>query len=209
MGQHAIALARSRHRELELPRPGVAALPLLLLAGVSLTLVAAPELPWTVGIAVAALFLVAAAGRASQQYLELRRLRATADRLILRDDTRLPKSPFLEWRAEELTAVGRRRALAHSLRHVVHELDATVLPGASPLNRRAVRPYRDQFAELARLVDDPSHEVSARGVLLVESLLTDSASPLYDRDRTDRLAQEVDRAARTLAGQAGPNRRTA
>lgn len=209
MGQHAIALARLRHRELELPRPGVAALPLLLLAGVSLALDAAPELPWIVGIAVAALFLVAAAGRAIQQYLELRRLRATADRLILRDDTRLPKSPFLEWRAEELTGAKRRHALASSLRHVVHELDAAVLPGASPLNRRAVRPYRGQFDELARLLDDPVHDVSARGVLLVESLLTDPASPLYDRDRADRVVQEIDRAARILAGQPGPNRRTA
>jgi hypothetical protein len=209
MGQNAIALTRARHRALGLPRPGAAALPLLLLAAVSIALVAAPELPWAVGVAAAALFLVAAAGRAIQRYLELRRLRATADRLILRDDARLPKSPFLEWRAQELTGAARRKALARSLRHVVREVDAAVLPGASPLNRRAARRYAERFAELARLLDEPAQEVSARGMLLVEALLTDSASPLYDRSRADRLAHDIDRATRTLIGPARSSGRPA
>ena len=197
MGQHAVILDSSR-RAARIPHPWLAALPLLALAAASVALDAAPQLPWTVGVAVAAFFLVAGAARAIQRYAELRQLRATADRLIRRDDTRLQQSPFLAWRAGELTKPSRRRTLAHSLRHVVRELDASTLPGASPLNRRAARPYADKISELARLVEDPDTHISARGVLLAESLLTDSTSPLYDRQRSGKIASALVQVERAL-----------
>ena len=171
-----------------------------MLAAASFALDAAPDLPWIVGVAVATLFLGAGAARALQRYLELRRLRASADKLIQREDTRVHQSAFLEWRAAELTKLSRRRDLARSLRHIVRELSPSTLPGASPLNRRAVRPYRDRFAELARIADDPAIGVSARGVLLAESLLTDARSPLYDRARASQLPVALRQVERALVG---------
>ena len=63
MGQHAVILDSSR-RAARIPHPWFAALPLLALAAASVALDAAPQLPWTVGVAVAAFFLVAGAARA-------------------------------------------------------------------------------------------------------------------------------------------------
>jgi hypothetical protein len=197
VGQHAIILDPTR-RDARIPHPWLAALPLLALAVASVALDAAPQLPWTVGVAVAAFFLLAAAARAIQRYAELRQLRAAADRLIRRDDTRMQQSSFLAWRAEELTKQSRRRTLARSLRHVVRELDASTLPGASPINRRAARPFADKLSELARLVEDPDTHISARGVLLAESLLTDSTSPLYDRQRASNIASALVQVERAL-----------
>lgn len=197
MGHHAVILDPTR-RDARIPRPGVAALPLLALAAVSVALDAAPALPWIVGVAVASVFLVAGAARALQRYVELRQLRSAADRLIRRDDIRTRQSPFLGWRADELTKPSRRRTLARSLRHIVRELDPSALPGASPLNRRAARPYADRLSELAGVVDDLDVRVSARGVLLAESLLTDSASPLYDRQRAGQIDSALTRVEKAL-----------
>jgi hypothetical protein len=197
VGHHAIILDPSR-RDARIPRPWLAALPLLALAAVSVALDAAPQLPWIVGVAVAVLFLLAGMARALQRYIELRQLRAAADRLIRRDNLRIQQSPFLGWRAEELTKPSRRRILARSLRHVVRELDAATLPGASPLNRRAARPYVDKLSELARLVEDLDSRISARGVLLAESLLTDAASPLYDRQRAGQIGTALAQVEQAL-----------
>jgi hypothetical protein len=197
MGHHAIILDPTR-RGARIPRPGLAALPLLALAAASVALDAAPEMPWTVGVAVAAVFLAAAAARALQRYAELRQLRAAADRLIRRGDKRALQSPFLRWRSDELTKSSRRKQLAGSLRHIVRELDARALPGASPLNRDAVRPFAGRFTELARLLENPDTPVSARGVLLAEALLTDSDSPLYNRARSTQLDIELARVEKAL-----------
>ena len=199
MAHHAVIL--EPRRGAPIPRPWIAALPLLALAAASFALDAAPDLPWIVGVVVAAFFLAAAAARALQRYLELRRLRASADRLIQREDTRIAQSAFLEWRAAELTTPGRRRSLARSLRHIVRELSSSTLPGASPLNRRAARPYADRLAELARVVDDPAITVHARGVLLTENLLTEAGSPLYDRSRASQLPVALHQVERALVGE--------
>jgi hypothetical protein len=197
VGHHAVILDPTR-RDARIPRPGLAALPLLALAAASIALAAAPQLPWIVGVAVATLFLAAGVARAIQRYAELRQLRSAADRLIRRGDTRAQQSPFLLWRAEELTKPSRRRTLARSLRHIVRELDASALPGASPLNRRAARPYADRLSDLARLIEDPDNRISARGVLLAESLITDSTSPLYDRTCAGHLGDALKQVERAL-----------
>ena len=197
MSHHAVIFEPTRGAA-RIPRPWIAALPLLLLAAASVSLDAAPQLPWTVGVAVGALFLAGGLARGLQRYLELRQLRAAADRLIRRDDPRSAQSPFIGWRCQELTQPGRRRTLARSLRHVVREISPTTLPGASPLNRRAARPFADRFRQLADLVDDPATPVSARGILLAESLLTDGDSPLYDRARASRLGAELARVENIL-----------
>jgi hypothetical protein len=197
VSHHAVIFEPTRGSA-RIPRPLVAAVPLFLLAAASAALDLAPRLPWTVGATVAGFFLVAGLGRATQRYVELRRLRAAADRLIRREESMAHNSPFLEWRADELTRSSRRRTLARSLRHVLRQLDPATLPGASPLNRRAARPFAPRLAHLANAVDDLTVPITARGVLLAESFLTDPASPLYDRTQVARLGAELSRIEKAL-----------
>jgi hypothetical protein len=55
------------------------------------------------------------------------------------------------------------------------------------LNRAAARPHADLIDELAERFEDVDRPVSARGVLLTSSLLTDRSSPLYARDRAGEI----------------------
>jgi hypothetical protein len=100
--------------------------------------------------------------------------------------TRLPP-PRLAWRAAELVADEHRIDLARSLTDVVHAADERLLPAASPIARAAVRECRPQLLAIAARLFDLSKAVPARGVLLVERLLTGGASPLYGRGDAERL----------------------
>ncbi len=186
-------------RALHLPRPGAAALPLLALALLSAALAAVPDLPWEVGAAAAGLFLAAALTRVAQASLELRRLRAAADGLLLRASPRTRPPALLAWRAAELTSPRHRRGLARALRHVVRELDPRTLPGAAPLDRPGARPYAGRLADLADVVDDLSAGVSARALLQLERLLSDPASPLFGASSAPgSLEQELARIERAI-----------
>src|SRR5579862_5370845 len=99
---------------LDLPRPGRAALPLLALALAALALEAAPQLRLA-GLAAAACFALAAAVRAERAEAELRRIRRTADRLILADPHAAEGSEVVRWRTRELVAPETRRGLAHEI----------------------------------------------------------------------------------------------
>ncbi|MGN6797164.1 MAG: hypothetical protein ACTHKS_03340 [Gaiellaceae bacterium] len=107
--------------------------------------------------------------------------------------TRLPP-PRLAWRAAELVADENRIHLARSLTDVVHAADERRLPAASPIARAAVRACRPQLLAIAARLFEVSKPVPARGVLLVERLLTDGSGPLYGRGDEDRLR----RAATTI-----------
>jgi hypothetical protein len=100
--------------------------------------------------------------------------------------TRLPP-PRLAWRAAELVSDENRIDLARSLTDVVHAADERLLPAASPIARAAVRTCRPQLLALAARLFDVSKSASARGVLLVEQLLTDGAGPLYGHVDAGRL----------------------
>jgi hypothetical protein len=100
--------------------------------------------------------------------------------------TRLPP-PRLAWRAAELVADENRIDLARSLTDVVHAADERLLPAASPIARAAVRSCRPQLLAIAARLFEVSKPVSARGVLVVEHLLTDGSGPLYGRGDTGRL----------------------
>ena len=100
--------------------------------------------------------------------------------------TRLPP-PRLAWRAAELIADENRIGLARSLTDVVHAADERLLPAASPIARAAVRACRPQLLAIAARLFDTSASVPARGVLLVERLLTNSSSPLYGHGGAERL----------------------
>jgi hypothetical protein len=99
---------------------------------------------------------------------------------------RLP-SPRFAWRTNELCSSEHRRLLSESLVSVVHSAEGRYLPGASPLNRAAARTESPLLLRLAATLAEDGRAVTPRGVLLVEHLLSDGESPLYDRARVDGL----------------------
>jgi hypothetical protein len=107
-------------------------------------------------------------------------------------------SPRLAWRVRELVAPQHRLGVSRGLTDVVHEADGSRLPGASPLNRVAVRSARSQLLALASRLADLETSVLPRGVLLADRLVTDSRSPLYDRDRADSARRDAERALTAL-----------
>jgi hypothetical protein len=125
------------------------------------------------------------------------RLRRRADEELLAG-TPQAAFPLLAWRAAQLTSDRNRRVLARSLHATVVDLDAGLLPGASPLNRMAARPQAQLIQALADRLDDLSRPVSPRGVLLVEALLTDGTGPLYARSRADELRAALERCLTEL-----------
>jgi hypothetical protein len=107
-------------------------------------------------------------------------------------------SPRLAWRVRELTCPDHRLDVSRDLTSAVHDADGNRLPGASPLNRAAVRSARAQLLALASRLSDLETPVLPRGVLLAEQLVADSHSPLYDRARADRARREAERALTAL-----------
>src|SRR6185312_12003770 len=95
--------------------------------------------------------------------------------------------PRLAWRAAELVADDNRVDLARSLTGVVHAADERLLPAASPIARTAVRECRPQLLAIAARLFEVAKPVPARGVLLVERLLTDGTGPLYGRGDGEHL----------------------
>jgi hypothetical protein len=124
-------------------------------------------------------------------------LRRTADAELLAG-TSQPGSPLVAWRVAELTSEHNRRVLARSLHATVVDLDAGLLPGASPLNRPAARPQARLIQALADRLNDLSRPLSARGVLLVEALLTDGTGPLYARGRAGELQGALEQCLTAL-----------
>jgi hypothetical protein len=185
-------------QQTELPRPARSAAPLAALALVALLLALVPDVPRGPAAFAALAFALAAAARATQEQRALTQLRASVDRLLFRD-LPLPWSPLLFWRCGELTSAESRERLAASICRIERAADPSVLPGAAPLNRRAVRTHRDELDAIVDrlLLPEP---VSARGVLLVRRLLDDPGGPLFSRDRAPELAAELSQALNALDG---------
>lgn len=176
---------------LDLPRPGRAALPLVALVAVALVFEAAPQLR-IAGAAAAACFALAAVVRAERARAELRRVRRTADRLILADARAAEGSDIVRWRALELVAPASRQGLARELEQTLRRTDPARLPSASPLRRGAARRNRDLLLRLdERMLDD--RPVTARGILRLRMLLRGPGGPLYDES-----AGDLSRAAATI-----------
>jgi len=85
------------------------------------------------------------------------------------------------------TSPATRQRLAASLRRTVSKSSPNSLPGASPLNRVLVRGHATELLALASRLDDLDRPVSSEGVFLVEELLSEPWSPLYDSERADLL----------------------
>jgi hypothetical protein len=85
----------------------------------------------------------------------------------------------------------KRRSLARALEGVVRSIDPKLLPGAAPLNRPGLWLYVPELQTLARRVGNLERPASSRGLQLVQNLLTDGGSPLYDRERIHELPDTV------------------
>ena len=109
-----------------------------------------------------------------------RKLREQADHWIERGYADPVDSP-VAWRVQELTSERERRRLSRSMRGVLKSLSGTWMPGASPVNRVALRPYATLVEAIADRLAEIEYPVSAVGVLAVRRMLTDPDSPLYAR----------------------------
>jgi hypothetical protein len=135
------------------------------------------------------------------------RLRRVADEQLL-EGTPPEAFPLLTWRAAQLTSDRNRRVLARSLSATAADLDARLLPGASPLNRAAARPHAGLIRMLSDRLADLDRPVSAKGVLLVHALLTDGTGPLYARSRGRDLRAALERCLIELDARRGGRSRS-
>jgi hypothetical protein len=114
-------------------------------------------------------------------------------------------SPLLAIRGQRLTSPRFRERLAAGLTRAVRDADATA-PGFSAAvrpHRREVIAARTVIAILDRRLRG-AEPVSARGVALLELLLTDGTSPLYLPAEPGALGSRLRAAAAALAPSA-PN----
>jgi hypothetical protein len=164
--------------------------PFVALAAGSLALDAAPHVPWAAGVAGAGLFAAAGAVRRAQIAAERRGARRVADDRILRGHG-VPV-----WREEELVSARARRAKRREVNGILRSAAPDRLPGASPLNRVAVRDCAALLRSLAERLDDEG-PVSAYGMLHLKQLLSDPSSPLYG-EHDELLPRAIARVVRAL-----------
>ena len=115
---------------------------------------------------------------------ELRAAREEADAALLHS---VSPAASTVWRAAEVTSEANRRAVARSIRRLVKSADARYLPGATPVNRLAVRQAGETLQAFADLLSDMERPVTARGVLFLDRLLKDGYGPLYVSYRAGEL----------------------
>ncbi|HWB22264.1 MAG TPA: hypothetical protein VG652_05210 [Gaiellaceae bacterium] len=178
--------------------PLLVAIPELALALVvaSVGFAAAVQWQWTLAV-IFALALVALV-RATRAAIERGQRRRTADDWLLWGAPARPSSALLSWRAEELQSPRLRSTLARSLARIESETRGRTLPGAVPLNKRALRLHIGLLRVLQARLADRDRPVSVRGILLVDRLLTEPRSPLYSFTADDVLAEALTDALAAL-----------
>lgn len=111
--------------------------------------------------------------------IRARLLRFRLDRRLAAGE-RPSESPELRWRAVQLTSPEHRQALADEIEWRLEEArhPARGLSAAVPLNKPGILALED---ELRRLADDlrGPEPVEPRGVILMEQMLHDGASPMF------------------------------
>ncbi len=91
-----------------------------------------------------------------------------------------------------------RSTLAHGLLRIERETRGKTLPGAVPLNKRALHRHLGLLCVLQSRIEDRSRPVSIRGILLVDRLLTEPGSPFYSSTPDDVLAEALSDALAAL-----------
>lgn len=102
----------------------------------------------------------------------------------------------------ELVAGEHRLELGRALIGALHVVDERRLPSVSPLDRVAIRCCRPELLALGSRLCDLEQPVTARGVLLVEELLSDTAGPFFGHDDPSRLRETIKRSLAALEGAA-------
>jgi hypothetical protein len=103
----------------------------------------------------------------------------------------LATSPLLAARAAQLVSPDRRARIAEGLEHAAHLDEACGSYFRTLPRREAIRENRKQLIELAAMLRD-DRVAYARGVALLELVLTDGAGPAY----TDRCGTALGRQLR-------------
>jgi hypothetical protein len=110
-----------------------------------------------------------------------------------------PRScPLLAARAAQLTDPGRREEIALGLERLTVVADGTAGRTRVTPSRRAVRANRSLLLELAAALRRTA-PVYARGVALLEIVITDGTGPAYTDRTGDELARELATARAALA----------
>jgi hypothetical protein len=98
-----------------------------------------------------------------------------------------------------MPAITRERLmLGSSVREIVDALSPRRLPGASPLNRVALRPYCAELIAIADRLDNLERPVSGAGVLAVRRMLTEPDGVLYARPFVGDIGRELAAVVRRL-----------
>jgi len=112
--------------------------------------------------------------------------------------------PELALRATQVTARGRRRALAESIERAVRDAHRpSRWTCAAPLDRRAVRAAAGELRTLAACIADAAAP-AAQGISLAGQLLRDPCSPMYAPGDEDALREGARIARQALDYEAGP-----
>lgn len=189
---------RATAREFRPPRPLRTLLLMLGPAAAPAALAAAGVTPWHAAGECAGVLMLVALLRGGQVWIGLIRCRAAADRLIL-EYPRIPQvSPLIVWRTQELTSERERRILTSSLRRMIREATASRRLNPPILNISALRANLPLLKSLHLRLADQSRPISARGVVVLNRLLTDATSPLYERAPGDKLPDVLQTALDAL-----------
>jgi hypothetical protein len=109
-------------------------------------------------------------------------------------------SQLLARRAAWLTSPRNRHKLAFSLGRVLDPPRGTGLSAAVPPHLDAVADARMQLVRIEALLDQTGEPVYARGVAMVQLLVTETDGPLYSPTRLGQLRLQAEAIIRALEG---------
>ena len=141
------------------------------------------------GVAVAIGALMAEVVLGCRLFLLTQRRRDMCVDLIAQGREDLPLAA-VERERRRLASPRYRARLARTIEELARPLALHPVDARPPLDPRALEPARPQLQELAQTL--PRHDVSIRGVALLELLITSPMSPLYGAE-PDRLKRELGR----------------
>ena len=123
-----------------------------------------------VATAAGSVLLVLAGVRSGYAWLDARRCRVLADRLLRTHPGSTVPSPLTDWRAPQLTSERARQRLAKRVRSLIGDAELRLRFGSSPLERHTDEQSLFLLRRLERRLDDLSRPVSPYGILVVGEL---------------------------------------